>query len=201
MSGAGKAQYLVVVVLPCRASSHVTDSGAAGIASTSSAVLFWYRSGSRATGQGRGGEMAGRAKSCCCCCCCSVQSCWLLQPPLLRTIEHCCHYCCLGSPGPGLLQNRRPFLGGNKTWRTLQRLATGAQKLDGLHGWSGYGGQSLALHAKKALPQNPPCHRPPRNTPRQGPVPGRLGERKKNYDVGDDRNWRLAFIISPGLIH
>lgn len=67
MSGAGKAQYLVVVVLPCRASSHVTDSGAAGIASTSSAVQFWYCSGSRATGQGRGGEMAGRAKSCCCC--------------------------------------------------------------------------------------------------------------------------------------
>lgn len=112
MSGAGKAQYLVVVVLPCRASSHVTDSGAAGIASTSSAVHFWYRSGSRATGQGRGGEMAGRAKSCCCCCCCSVQSCWLLQPPLLRTGQYCCHYCCLGSPGPGLLQSRRPFLWG-----------------------------------------------------------------------------------------
>lgn len=78
-------------------------------------------------------------------------------------------------------------------------VATGARK-----SWTDQRLQKFGGPAKKALllPENAPMSSPPRNAPGKGLCRRRLGEReKRGYDVGDDRNWRLASIISPGLIH
>lgn len=62
-------------------------------------------------------------------------------------------------------------------------------------------GQKVGGWPKDAAQKRPPCHRPPEK--KEPPAVACAGAEKKcirPYDVGDDRNWSLAFI-SPGLIH